>query len=428
MKKFSYLDSRRGQMVLALYLAAQLYFARDTLATTSLMGFAKAQLLAVALTGLLGAGFLMANRGRLSDILRDDRVFHMGIAAAVFLIPMLVKRDWQLMYFSVLYCVLLGIFLTYFTSSRELARYYVVMITVLAAFSVLATYILRRPVDSGSVSVPVLYNALNVKFYNFFLAFVSESYVKNRNFGIFREPGVYQFFLLLGLFLNNFYVQWNDKKCLWLVNGILAVTMLSTLATGGILELAMLALFVFIEKKLYRNRGVWLGILLAVLAAAGLCAYLRFFREELYWELYWEVYGMTVSKFLPGEESGFDRLYSVYWNLSMFLKNPLVGMPLAQVLGGVENNTSSSMLLFAAMGIPAGCLSIAAWAALVWKKERCVIGNLILLAIMAMSFNTQNLIADVFFWLFPVMALVERLPKRQRKTNYQKSSPNLRTV
>ena len=93
MKKFSYLDSRRGQMVLALYLAAQLYFARDTLATTSLMGFAKAQLLAVALTGLLGAGFLMANRGRLSDILRDDRVFHMGIAAAVFLIPMLVKRD-----------------------------------------------------------------------------------------------------------------------------------------------------------------------------------------------------------------------------------------------------------------------------------------------------------------------------------------------
>ena len=428
MKRFSYLDSRRGQMVLALFLAAQLYFARDTLVTTSLVGFTKAQLLAVALTGLLGAGFLMANRGRLSHILRDDRIWLMGIAAAVFLIPMLLKRDWQLMYISILYCVCLGIFLTYFTSSKELARYYVVMITVLAAFSVLATYILRRPVDSGSVAVPVLYNALDVKFYNFFLTFVSESYVKNRNFGIFREPGVYQFFLLLGLFLNNFYVQWNGKKGLYLVNGILAVTMVSTLATGGIAELAMLALFVFIEKKLYRNRGVWLGILLAVLAAGGLCVFLRFFREELYWELYWEVYGMTVSKFLPGEESGFDRLYSVYWNLSMFLKNPLVGMPLAQVLGGVENNTSSSMLLFAAMGIPAGCLGIAVWAALVWRKDRSVIGNLALLAIMAMSFNTQNLIADVFFWLFPVMALVERLPMRQRKENPPMDRELLRKV
>jgi len=25
-----------------------------------------------------------------------------------------------------------------------------------------------------------------------------------------------------------------------------------------------------------------------------------------------------------------------------------------------------------------------------------------------MSFNTQNLIANVYFWLFPMMALVER--------------------
>jgi len=38
--------------------------------------------------------------------------------------------------------------------------------------------------------------------------------------------------------------------------------------------------------------------------------------------------------------------------------------------------------------------------------------NLALVVILFMSFNTQNLIADVFLWLFPVMALVERLMKR----------------
>ena len=31
-----------------------------------------------------------------------------------------------------------------------------------------------------------------------------------------------------------------------------------------------------------------------------------------------------------------------------------------------------------------------------------------LLLILFMSFNTQNLVANVFFWLFPMMALVER--------------------
>ena len=40
--------------------------------------------------------------------------------------------------------------------------------------------------------------------------------------------------------------------------------------------------------------------------------------------------------------------------------------------------------------------------------------NLALLLVLFASFNTQNLIADVFFWLFPVMAVVERvLPGRQ---------------
>ena len=53
-------------------------------------------------------------------------------------------------------------------------------------------------------------------------------------------------------------------------------------------------------------------------------------------------------------------------------------------------------------------LNVAAWIALVWKRDRNVFGNLILLCIMFMSFNTQNLVANVFFWLFPMMALVER--------------------
>ena len=42
------------------------------------------------------------------------------------------------------------------------------------------------------------------------------------------------------------------------------------------------------------------------------------------------------------------------------------------------------------------------------------IAILALLLVLFASFNTQNLIADVFFWLFPVMAVVERvLPGRQ---------------
>ena len=61
-----------------------------------------------------------------------------------------------------------------------------------------------------------------------------------------------------------------------------------------------------------------------------------------------------------------------------------------------------------------GAVNTAAWIVLVWKRERKLWVNLALLLVLFASFNTQNLIADVFFWLFPVMAVVERvLPGRQ---------------
>jgi hypothetical protein len=78
------------------------------------------------------------------------------------------------------------------------------------------------------------------------------------------------------------------------------------------------------------------------------------------------------------------------------------------VLHGTEHNTSSTLLLFAILGVMGGTLNVAAWIALLWKRERKIIGNLILMVTMFMSFNTQNLTANVFFWLFPMMALVER--------------------
>ena len=85
-----------------------------------------------------------------------------------------------------------------------------------------------------------------------------------------------------------------------------------------------------------------------------------------------------------------------------------MGANISSVLHGTNHNTSSTLILYAILGVGGGTLNVAAWAALVWKKERHVLGNLLLLVILFLSFNTQNLVADVFFWLFPCMALVER--------------------
>jgi len=409
MKRYRFLEGNTGKTVLALFLLIQLLLARDSLITTCVVGFSVSQLLLAGITGLLGIVFLACNRGQWKQIFLDRRMALAGFAGAAVLLPCLLKQDWQLMYMSILFCVLLGILLTYFTSLEQISRYYVVLMAALGVYSIMATYFLRKIGENGLI--PYFYNSVDVKFFNFGLAFVSESYVKNRNFGIFREPGVHQYFLLLALFLNQYHVRWERGAVRWGVGCVLALTMVTTLSTSGVLALMLFGAFLFFDRKLYRSKAAWgVVVTLGLLLAIGLTVVVK--RQG---DLFWELYAMTVSKFQPGQESLVDRFQTVFVDGMFFLQHPILGAPIAQVLYAVENNTSSTLILLAILGLAGGCVHVAGWVALAWHRERSTIGNFVLLAILFLSFNTQNLVADVFLWLFPTMALVERLMCSGRK-------------
>ena len=410
MRLYPFPDTKGTKVLTGLLLTALLFLARDTLVTSSILGFNRSQFLMLGLICIIGLGFLIYNRKQLKEILLDRRMAVILASAAVILLPMILKADWQMMYLSVLLCLVVSVFLTYFLSFRELAKYYILILTVLGVYSIVAMWILRPLlIDTGIVAMPVFYNQMDVMFHNFFLSFVSDSYVKTRNFGIFREPGVYQYFIILALFLNNYTVKWNSSRIYWFCNFALAATMLTTLATGGVAELGLLAIIVFFDKKLYRDKRAWIIIGVCAVVLAVLVAYIVMDQGNLYWELY----SMVLGKFQPGEDSAFGRLDAIFTDLKFFLNNPIAGEKLATVLHSVTDNTTSTLILYAGFGILAGSLNVLAWFALIWQKERKFWVNLLLVPVMFLSFNTQNLIADVFFWLFPYMALTERLLKKE---------------
>ena len=404
MTQYPFPETKRTKALLGFILAMLLYLCRDSMYTTALLGFNKAYALTVALVGVLGIAFLAYNREHLGQILKDPRMGLLGVVTVVLLLPMVVKRDFQMMYISVLLCLYIGIFLSYFLTLQDAAKYYVLILTAVGVYSMLATYLLRLLPDRDILHVPVFSNSIGYLFHHFGLAIVSDDYVKMRNFGIFREPGVYQYFVLLALYLNNYRVFWKKEGHLWLCNGVLALTMLSTIATGGIVELILLAVAVFFHKKLYRSRTALIWILVLAILAGGAFAWIVAQQGELYWT----IYGSFVSKFAPGADSSTERVETIVENTRFFLNHPLVGGRLADIFDAVANNTSSSTLLFAIFGILGGLLHVLSWVSLVWEKERSVFGNLYLLIILFMAFNTQNLIADVYLWLFPMMALCQR--------------------
>ena len=386
-----------------------LFLSRDTLFSSCLLGFAKSQILMFGLIVLLGGVFLWVNRRSFGEILKDRRIFLLGASVLVLVLPMAVKRDWQLMYFSILLCVLTAVFLTYFTNVREVSKYYVLILVALGIYSIVVTYCLKKPAREGLINPAVFYNANDWEFFNFGLAYVNTAKYWHRNFGIFREPGVYQFFVLLAVYLNNYCVDWNRQWKLWACNVALAFTMLSTFALGGFAELGLLIVFLYFDKKWYREswgKAAGIGSVALLVGAVGYFFYRMhqpFFNKSILFEFYDMFIRLTTDS-----DSMLDRQDAVTTNLQFFVKNPLVGDRIAEVLHGTNHNTSSTMLLFAILGIAGGTLNVAAWIALLWKRERNIAGNLILLVILFLSFNTQNLVANVFFWLFPMMALVER--------------------
>ena len=403
MELYRFPDNKPWKASFWAYLLVMLLLARDTLITTCLVGFYPSQLTVAGLVVALGLVFLIAKRRELPRILRDRRMLAFAIAAVLILLPMVCKLDPQLMYFSVLLCVFFGVFLTYFVTMKEVAKCYVVLMTALAAYSVFAVYIGRLPADRGAVELPTFINAGGRDFYNFGLSFVSIREVKYRNFGIFREPGVYQYFLILALLLHNYVLTWDKQWKFWAVNVILVVTALTTFSTNGVVEAGLLVLVVFFDKKLYKDKKILISaIVLAILAVAGVTLIilrggdLAFTLKQMFAKLY------TLNR------SSSARLDAIVADIGFFVRNPIFGERIAVVLEAVEHNTTSTMLMFAMFGILGGGLHLASWVALTWDKERKVWVNVSLLVIMLMSFNTQNIIADMFFWLFPVMALTEK--------------------
>jgi hypothetical protein len=214
---------------------------------------------------------------------------------------------------------------------------------------------------------------------------------------------VYQYFLILALLLHNYILSWDKPWKFWVINIILVVTALTTFSTNGVVEAGLMVLVVFFDKKLYKDRKILIcAIALAVLAVLGVTAILMrggdlaFTLKQMFAKLY------TLNR------SSSARLDAIVADVGYFFRNPLFGEKIAVVLGAVEHNTTSTMLMFAMFGICGGGLHLVSWVALVWEKERKLWVNLALLMIMLMSFNTQNIIADMFFWLFPILALTEK--------------------
>lgn len=404
MTQFPFPRDKKWRMAFIAYLFFLVYLSRDSQAGLYLLGFTKAQMLSFAITGLVGLAFLFYNRKRLPSVLWNGRIVLAIVFSLAILLPMIAKRDWQLMYISMVYCILAAVLISYFASLGETAKMSVLLISFLAAWSLVCTYFLRLPADRGILVPPTFANSFQAEFYNYLFCFVSKTYAHLRNFGIFREPGVYQFFLFLALYLNNYQVIWETETTMWALNGLLTLTMLSTFSTAGVAVTVVFLAVLYFDKQVYATplgkklSLVFSGLLLVVIG------WLVIAKPVLYTQL-----RLMAEKLFTSNNSLNDRVDCILFNLYVIQWHPFQGRELAYILETVTHNTSSSTILFGVLGMISGWLNLFGWVALVFRGKGKLLMKLTAFAALAVTFNTENLITNPFFWLFPILALTEGL-------------------
>ena len=406
MTYYRFPDNKLVKLCFPLALLILQMVARSTMYTSTFLGFTLSQAVMIGTIVLIGFTFLAVNRKNLKAVLTDRRMLLFGMAAMVILLPMLVKGDWQLMYFTILLSWFFAIFLTYFTTVEELGKYYVLILTALSALSLVGLFVLKPMVHMGWIPGNPFDSPGGWHMFNFGLTFVCDKnlHMVNalRNFGIFREPGLFQTFLFVAIQLNNYTVNWDKPWKMWAVDAVLFMTLLTTFATGGVLALGIYIVFLFFDKGLYRVRRM--QILAAAVVTAGILLLVYALRKGGSWA--YELIGM-VEKFVYRSYSFDARIESVVADAELFVSHPILGADMNEVVYAVPNNTATSAILFAVFGIVGGCVHVLSWAALAWRKERHWMMNVILMVILFIPFNTQNVMHDMFFWLFPAMALAQ---------------------
>lgn len=375
---------------------------RDTLVSSIVLGFYKSQILAIIIMGLMACLMILNNIKSIKSIVYDKRFKFLIFISIICILPMFVKQDYQIMYISIVFCLFFSVLINFLIDEQTMNRFWLFTISFLTIYSLIATYFFKPLVVNGIIDLPILCNSAGTKFYNMGLSFVlaSENYL--RNFAIFREPGVYQFFLLVSLYLNNYKLECN-VKIKGFINIILSLGIVSTFSTNGIIEWFLFFCILFFEKNFYKNKKIVKGIFIGIIGMVCLLIWSMIQKNTLYWTLY-----SAFQKLFYINESSSPRIMSIFANIDIFRENILFGAKIKEVLYAVDHNTSSTLILFAILGILGGLLNVIVWISFIVEKNRKIVFNVMYIIIFFMSFNTQNITTNLFFWLIPLYSFVEK--------------------
>ncbi|MGI6384542.1 MAG: hypothetical protein ACOX1G_04685 [bacterium] len=300
---------------------------------------------------------------------------------------------------------------------------FVNVMVVMCVYSWISTYIfLPLSLEKGFNIGTRFTNILGVPYYDYGFSFAQAWHGYMRNQGYFREPGVYQVFLLIAFIIAVFDKKQPIKQYITKFL-ILFITIITTASTAGIPCLIIILFGSYqsfeLKKRKKANRIIFIAVLLM----------LMFFGNRLY-EVFFERITYTLT------QGNNTITYAVRLEGPMNIVNEIFTSPIKIIAGdsfvhGLRNVrelnvisktdvTGTHLVFCLGFGLPIGIYTIY----LLYKfcKKNCVTfgTTIFVFSGLLLSMQSQNLIYNSFLWV--MMFQVINLQKHRIKSLYESKS------
>ena len=332
----------------------------------------------------------------------------MVAALLINVLNMLRFGDYAANNFILASAVVMGFLVCSILSLSELKCAFIKAMIVFCSYSLLATYVLLPLTVKGYLSIfPTAYNAYRVPISDMFLAFGVKYSGLMRNQGIFREPGVFQIFILIALLIVLY--QKNLRHRLLMII-LFALTMASTFSGIGLLVTALVFLTYAISEQAVSRRQIPY-LLIGMVLIGGLVLMIPDLRTQL---------GRSLGKWDMKNSASFLVRAESLWNaMRLSFSYPIMGQSFNRATiyiiehfnsYGTRDVTGTTLLLLTGLGIPLGLflnyLLYRFVRAIVATPKTWVVVSIFLLVFLAV--NSQNILYSNIFWIFIFVPMMER--------------------
>lgn len=386
---------------LDLLLFFSILFSRNTLINSCVIGFKQSFFLLLILYLPLIIVFFIGLLKRKIDMSNKKEII---IMLVIMVIEILIKRDWQLINFSILYYIFINTILISIMDRNRLIQCYIKILIFLSIFSILTTYIVKPIIFRLNLESQILNtnlivkNSVNYNFLNLFFGFALFSKTYDRNYGIFTEPSFFQFYLIIAIIMVLF--SKDKRKINWIKIGILAITVYTTKAAGGFVALALIVA-TYLLKYIIENRNNYKKIckmLIGISIIIIVLLHIPNINKSINF-----VYGKLTSQ----NASSISRFGSIEYTITKFLDSPIIGNKITDILHYENNLTNTIFSIGAIYGIIPFICVIYFMVKFTMKFKQNKIISFCIFIIIILSSNTHFFVGVQSFWMLILLGLGE---------------------